>query len=422
MKRAIHHQGERRAVLLLGNHRQSLTVIRSLHRAGWRVVVGVNGASDRNYSAHRSRYVSEVWQHPEWTHDPQAFAAALHQYGAANQLTALIPVNEAAMRHVAPFREELAKHVPIVMADASAITTCMDKSATMALCEQEDIPSAAYQEVKGTEAAQAACEALGLPCVVKPLDSTELVFGVKAAIVRDKEELSALLHNREMQDRHVIVQRFLDGSRHNVYVAADRGRLIAASHVVILRTDRVDGTGLAIAGVSTEPPLSLRQDTERFLKALNYTGIGCVQYMMDRSGSERSLLEFNVRFGGNYRIVEATGVPLTELAMDLWLGQTPKWAEDPWAFRRGVRYAWTCGALAGARFELRQGIIARRQAAGLIGRALFDAVRTPCHISWSWRDPVPTLSELIRPFTHRPTPESKISARARDLTQAPPVS
>ena len=66
--------------------------------------------------------------------------------------------------------------------------------------------------------------------------------------------------------------------------------------------------------------------------------------------------------------------------------------------------------MAGCRFQLREGLIGYGRAARLIGQALLEAVRADAHITWSWRDPMPTLLELARPLTHRPSTRAEHDA------------
>ncbi|MEM1212161.1 MAG: ATP-grasp domain-containing protein [Planctomycetota bacterium] len=396
-----------KSVLLLGNHRQSLALARALGAAGWRVVMGYNGGYDNNHGAHRSNWVAEVWRHPDYAADGEAFDRALRQTVREREgLAAVFPVNDAAMRRVGPMREELGKRVAVVMANASAVTACLDKDATVAVCERLGLAyprSRVAEGLEGEGGLRAVVGAVGLPCVVKPLDAAELIYGVKAAIVRDAGELTTLLGNSEMADRRVLVQRFVDRPRHSVHLAAKDGRLIAAVDALALRTDRADGTGFAVSAQTIEPAVPLREATERLVAALDYTGVGCLQFLMEPGGDEPTFLEFNARVAGSFYVAEAAGVPLSEMALALGLGQTPAWDEGgggAWAYKRGVRFAWTCGALAGVRFERRRGVIGLGGAIGWLGRTVGEAVRADCHIGWRWRDPLPTLVELTRPL-HR---------------------
>jgi hypothetical protein len=203
-----------------------------------------------------------------------------------------------------------------------------------------------------------------------------------------------------------------------VYFAASQGRLIGAVEVKVLRTDRVDGTGLAVWGTTVEPSQSLQRDCKRLVEALDYTGVGCAQFLLRQNGDERSFLELNPRLGANFAVVERAGLPLSKLALHLAIGQTPELPDNPWRYTRGLRFAWTWGALAGCRFELREKLVGPWQAARLIGQALLDAVRAGVHITWSWQDPMPTLLEFARPLFHKPTARTELDVADMSAQQA----
>jgi hypothetical protein len=119
-------------------------------------------------------------------------------------------------------------------------------------------------------------------------------------------------------------------------------------------------------------------------------------------------LEINPRLGANFVISERAGLPLSRLALELARGGGPEVPRDAWRYERGLRFAWTFGALSGCRFQLREGQIGRRQALRLMGRAVIEALRADVHITWSWRDPLPSLLELARPLTHQPTTRPEV--------------
>jgi biotin carboxylase len=410
--------------LLLGNRRPSLAVIRSLRRAGYQLAVGINGRDERNYNVQRSRFVSLVWEHIDWQVDAGEFTRRLHEFLAAHpEVVAIFPIDENAIRHVAPLREELEQRVVVILANDTAIEVCLDKEAMLDTCRGLGVPCAEYRVVESESAMIAACRELGYPCVVKPLDAEELRFGLKAALLREEAELSTLRAHEVTAERRLLVQRYVEGPRHNVYFAAQGGKLIGAVEVHVLRTDNTDGTGLAVWGRTVAPSPDLQRYCGRLVEALDYTGVGCAQFLIQEGHSTASFLEVNPRLGANFVVAERAGLPLSRLALELARGETPGAPADPWDYIRDLRFAWTFGALAGCRFELREGRIGHWRALRLIGRALADAVRADLHITWSWRDPLPSLLELARPFTHKPTarPETAAPVALGRLKQLGPL-
>ena len=69
-------------VLVLGNYRQTLTVIRSLGRAGYHVIAGRDGK--RSFTDY-CRYTAEVWQHPNIKNEESSFVVALNVIACSSQ-------------------------------------------------------------------------------------------------------------------------------------------------------------------------------------------------------------------------------------------------------------------------------------------------------------------------------------------------
>ncbi len=403
MNEPLRAKSQARTVLLLGNRRSSLAVIRSLHRDGWKPAVGINGREDRNYFVHRSRFVSFAWQHPNWTKDWPAFTAELFRFLSQHpEIAAVYPVDGAGVHRVARLRDRLQQRAIVVLPNPKAVDVCLDKAAMLDTCRQVGVPHASYRVVQSIEAMETACRELGFPCIVKPLDAETLLTGVKALILRDHEQTAACTSLAALDGQRLIVQRYVAGPRHNVHFAALRGKIIGGAEVKTLRTDRIDGTGLTVWGVTVAPSPGLWSDCAKLVEALDYTGVGCAQFLLEQGGAGRSFLELNPRLVGSVAVAERAGLPLASLGLHLAMGESPE-PRDPQHYLRGLHFAWTWGALAGCRFQLRERIIGPRQAARLCRQTLLEAVGAGFHMTWSWRDPLPTLLQFARPLMHKAT-------------------
>jgi hypothetical protein len=67
--------------------------------------------------------------------------------------------------------------------------------------------------------------------------------------------------------------------------------------------------------------------------------------------------------------------------------------------RDGHTYAWTFGDLAGLWYAISHGEITRAGALAELGRIARTAVLADVHVTWSWRDPVPTMATCWRYLT-----------------------
>jgi biotin carboxylase len=372
------------AVLLLGNYRPTICLVRELHALGYRTIVGRGGGEG---GAEYSRFTDETWDHPPC--DADTFVRALAALLARRpDITVVFPVGEAFVRVVAAARGRLPADRVYAIPTAAVIEATLDKVAAYALARSVGVPVAPYAVVDAPSALGARCAAIGYPVVLRPLDAAGGLAGEKALIVASEAELDRALAASTRAHRGILAQRYVTGRRHNLYFAARMGRLVRLLEAVIERTDRLDDTGLAVEGRSIEPTPELARYTERLAAALDYTGVGCAQFLVDPLSGATSFLEVNPRIAGNHAIAEAGGLELAALSITLAETDPP---DVPFMCGTpGLHYAWTYGDLRGLVGALANGLAFRpalRWSLRLL-RALFT---TDVHMTWRWDDPLPTL-------------------------------
>ncbi|MBE9503441.1 MAG: ATP-grasp domain-containing protein [Proteobacteria bacterium] len=197
--------------------------------------------------------------------------------------------------------------------------------------------------------------------------------------------------------KKLLVQRHVPGPRHNVYFFAVAGRIINLSEVKILRTDATDGTGLAVSGVTIAITPELENYCHAMVRYLNYSGIGCVQFIVDATHNFMSFLELNPRLGANFAIVYHAGLDLPKMAIDLVNGRynvESTSREEP--CKVGLHYAWTLGELLSLKESLLTGKTGMGKAFIRLVTIAKTALTSRVHVMWSWKDPLPTILLSIR--------------------------
>jgi len=378
------------SILIIGNYRQTLMVVRSLDGRGYRLIVGNDGDTAR---VEHSRHVAEVWNHPPAGADKAAFLAALEALlSRRRDIAFLYPVGEDEMLAVSDAYTRLSARAGILMPVPDVVRTCLDKSLMLGVADGLDIPQAPHATVSSLDGLHAAAGRIGFPLVVKPTDSGFRLLGRKAVICRHSDDMESAFSTWPVDGRRLIVQRHAGGVRHNVYFFAVDGKLVQASQVRILRTDKPDDTGLAVSGVTVPLDPELDGYCRRLLEHLAYTGAGCIQFLVDGENGHVSFLELNPRLGANSAVVYRAGLDLPAMAFGLAQGCfDAAAAEYRRSCRTGVHYAWTQGEL----LALKKAI-ANRDLGPLevLARLLVVArtfVTSSVHITWSWKDPLPTL-------------------------------
>ncbi|MBR9826277.1 MAG: hypothetical protein GYB36_10815 [Alphaproteobacteria bacterium] len=400
-------------LLLIGNHRPSFAVARALHREGHEIWAGSNEYSDYFELSNAVRGHLPL---PDFDREAECIAvieAHLRDHG----FDALWPVTDRATRMVAKHRVRLVRHARIVSPPPGLIKTCVSKTAMATLCAELNVPVAPQTPVASREQIRKAGRSLGYPLVIKPTGEGEFIFGHKVITLKAESDLDSLFPEWPDNHVHLLVQQRLNGLRHNHYFVARDGVLLRGAAIEILRTDREDGSGYAVEGISSAPRADLAEQTAKLVHALGYTGIGCAQYMTSEDSQATSFLEINPRLGANIAAAEITGADLVGQAFRLAFGKDVEVLADPWsAARTGLRYAWSKGDLSGLAWRYRQGA-GIEQTLWDLGRLISSGVKADTHLVFDWHDPLPALAcwahPLIKRFSPemRPSPGTSIKAR-----------
>ncbi len=377
-------------VLVIGNYRQTLTVIRSLARANHRVIVG---RSEPHAFTQHSRYIDGIWEHPDIDSHVEEFLTALSAYAKSRTAPLVIfPVGERELSFLAHNMPELPPAAMVIMPDSATVLTCLNKVSFYELTSWLGLPVAEFRLARSMPELMAKAEGIGFPCVVKPLNSLADFRDQKALVLHERDELGRKLPSWPEGHASLIVQKFASGLRHNCHFLADQGALLAYFEQRVLRTDRPDYTGFGVDGDSIPPTAELKKQTARIVRELGYSGLGCVQFLVDEQRGTISLLELNPRLDATCAIPYYCGYDFPAMAVELaaysrQIAGTRPANDSIYPLRRGV---WSSGDLT----RLGQDIRAQRVSWGeILGRLLRTARSfwlADFHLTWSWRDPLPT--------------------------------
>lgn len=379
----------RERVLVLGNVGPSLTVIRSLGRAGFDVVVGRDAAAPL---VDRSRYATEFWTHPSPDHEERGFVRALSEFLAYRPDVALVfPVGEKALACLAHHAGELPARSGLVMPDARTLLMCLDKNTACETASELGIPVPRCRRAFSVQELSAAADDVGYPCVVKPVNSLRPFLGRKAILCRTSDALRRELGAWPPGHECLLVQEYIAGYRHNCHFAALDGVMLAYFEHRSLRTDRTDGMGHEVCGQSVRPTAPLRRHTAALVAQLKYSGVGCAQFITDDETGACGFMEVNPRLDGTCALAYHCGYDFPRLAVECATG-IATCARVPASYPAGKRIHWGIGDIQGLGAALRRRDIGFDAAIKWAGQIIQEAFRSDLDLTWRWSDPVPTLA------------------------------
>ena len=386
----------KKSVLILGNYRTTLTVARTLNEEGFRVIV--SGADHGAAGARYSRYVDEMWDHPQLdVKGGAAFGDALNAFlDRRPEVTAIFPVAEEFVVWLAGNAAKLPARITLVTPKPHLVELCLDKTKMLELATRAGVECAPYAVAATLDELHDRSEKIGYPVIVRPFSHLNRLGHKKAVICAGHEELAAFFPAWPAGQPGLLLQRYVKGVRHDLYFIAANGEICSLLETRITRTDDLDGTGLSTEGVHVPVTEAFARDTRRLVRELGYTGIGFIQFVRNLQSGEVTFLELNPRTAGSHRCAEATGMPLTRAALELARGNTRLGLDPAYRYPTGVTYTWVTGDLYGLKQAISHGEIGFAAAMRWAFQALRSVAKARIHLTFSWRDPLPAIALLIR--------------------------
>lgn len=383
-------------VLVLGDYRQTITVVRSLARAGHEVTLGTH---DPRSSTALSRYLADVWVYP--ANCARRFLDSLEGYLREERPDFVFVVGESQLRRLAGAAERFAPLATWANAPFDVVTRCFDKRALYQITPALGIPTLPWREFGAGDDWLGAAREMGYPVVVKRKDSSAQVLARKALILRSQEQLEGFLAElrADPDPGSLVLQKYAGGKRVNCHVAADGGELIAYFEQKVIRTDELDDTGIGVAGVSVAPSPRLRGWCADLVRAVGYSGIGCIQFLVDEASGAAAFLEFNARMDSTAALPYRLGYDFPRFALRI-AGARRHGRRAPAAgafYQPGKKYHWLYGDLYAWVEAARRGRLGAGALARWALRIAWDA-SSSYHLTWDLLDPLPTLHQFSRRF------------------------
>jgi predicted ATP-grasp superfamily ATP-dependent carboligase len=333
----------------------AITVIRSLGRAGFRVI-----AADANTRSlgFRSRYTRERLVYPSPGTAPEAFVETLCRAVRSRHVDLLIPVTDVTVHLVASHRDRLEPMCRVAVAEDAPLRMVVDKCETMRLAERLGVPIPRTSIVETLEEAAAAAEVLGWPVVIKTATSACYVRSTGrlerrgARYANSAEQLARCL-GPDADGGRFLIQEYCPGVGQGVEILADRGRVLAAfQHKRLAEIPVSGGASAWRESVPLDP--TLYRYAARLVEALSWTGLIMVEFKV---GSCVKLMEINGRVWGSLPLAVLSGVDFpARLATLLLDGPPVEAAGTQTSYRLGVRAfnlelisLWILEVLAGRR-------------------------------------------------------------------------
>lgn len=314
-----------------------LGAVRSLGRAGVRVA-GFD--SDPKMPGFVSRYC-EAGVCPDPVADPEGLAAFLLDRAPAGERPVLFPASDAFVLFVSRHREALSGAYAFALPGEDVIEAIVNKRLQYDLAERAGVPYPATEYPESPEDVERVAPALEYPVLVKPYYGHlwRQTFGGdhKGFKVESPDELVRTFERILPAKIPAMAQSIVPGPNTNhyklcAYVRADGTPLVPLALRKIRQYPPEFGVGTFVETVNDPEVTELGL---RFLKGIEYRGIGSIEFKRDARDGSLKLIELNPRLWQQNSLATAVGLnyPLVQV-LDLAGESVP----EPRPYRSGV--AW----------------------------------------------------------------------------------
>jgi predicted ATP-grasp superfamily ATP-dependent carboligase len=279
---------------------------------------------------------------PDLGDDAAAYVAGVLRMLDEHPARLLLPAYDGTIQALRLRRHEIEQRTALPLASEAALDIAISKSRTLAIGAELGLNVPRSIAIVDQRDLAPALEHVGLPAVLKPLESwvEREGKGVRLSpnVVRSVDEAQdEFEHVLELGGR-ALIQPFLPGKREAVTVLYADGRVWARMAQRSYREWPVLGGASVLC--ETIPPLQdITSDAERLVRAIDLEGCSMVEFRRDHEGRP-VLMEVNPRMGGSLALAIAAGVNFPWLLYDWKVNGRLSRVGD---YRVGRRLRWLAG-------------------------------------------------------------------------------
>ncbi|MBI4526162.1 MAG: hypothetical protein HY695_20375 [Deltaproteobacteria bacterium] len=301
-------------VIILNLSYSGLGIARDLAGRGVRLI-GLS--SDRKIYGNFSRFC-EVRFAPSSQDEPERLAEFLLQSAGELNGAVIFPTSDFDVLFLDHFRVSLEPHYRLSVPPRRCLFQVMDKYALFCEAIRAGVPVPRTVVVHSHRELAQIPEAIGFPCVVKPVWSfhwrngnfPETLKDTKALRLDSLKELETRYAEVAAASARVLVQEWIPGDADRIVVLG--GYFNESSEPLsyftarkIVQSPDDFGTGCVVESVELPEILT---PTVKLLRDLGYQGMAEVEYRQDPRTGEYKLIEINTRHWDWHRLGSASGV------------------------------------------------------------------------------------------------------------------
>jgi predicted ATP-grasp superfamily ATP-dependent carboligase len=328
----------KRVLVLDGDTRTCLAIVRSLGRAAWAVSVA---GSRTDALAFSSCFANEILLVPAPINNPDAFAKMILERASAGDLAAIVPCTDVSIAALGPYMSELRKLAVLPCGSEKVLHLLADRAEYLDVAAKIGLQTP--KQVAIHDVAELPKLPFSFPVFLKPKHSMVRVgIGyVKIEVMKalNLDELSFLIRSLPRDALPGLVQSRLRGEVERYYAVYRKGEPVAEFGQKRIRWLNIIGNP-SVLRQATELDPQITDLSRRFLAEIEMDGPVMMEFMRDVPGGAPVLLKVSGHFWKSLQTAMEAGVDIPCLAVDNALGRQVKTVTSP---RYGIRSRWLVG-------------------------------------------------------------------------------
>lgn len=330
------------SVLVLdGNQRSTLAVVRSLGKRGIPVIVGESTARS---IAGVSRFCWRQVQYPSPENNPEKFLAWLVQLAQQDEVRWVLPITDITtaivLKNRAAFGEKL---LPFpAWNEYEALT---NKCSLVKRAKELDVTVPETYCIRDSGDLPSVIENVRFPAIVKAANSkvwnnsTWRATGVK--YVNSREQLVSAVSQLPWDGQSpIMIQQCILGEGQGVFALCDQGRpLIWFAHKRV--REKPPSGGVSVLSESIPLDMKLKESAQKILASARWHGVAMLEFKVTKDG-QPFLIEINGRFWGSLQLAVDSGADFPFALYQLANGQT---VDTKTSYVSGRMCRWLLGDL-----------------------------------------------------------------------------
>jgi len=301
-------------VLLLGGMANTLSVTRSLGKAGIKIFVVAN----KGCVAHHSRYCHKSFQMPGNLSEELYYHQIL--FGDIQNIPhgcIILPCDDIAINFIAENFAALREFYCLDHASPEQQKAMLDKQQTLILAEKAGCSAPKLWKIETMADVESVIDGVQFPVLIKPVHTYlfESQFGVKLLYIEDKNQLFKKVKEVFSAELTFMLCEYIPGpdtllSSCYTYIDAQGNELFCFTKRIIRRSPK--NFGGATLHATQWLPETARKGMQ-FFRGIGFQGLGNVEFKTDPRDGKLKIIECNARFTAAQELVYCSGVDIAEL-------------------------------------------------------------------------------------------------------------